>query len=115
MMFHKTSVVGEADYRLQSRGEMQMALQSVKPQVPRIVLRGHKGGWYLLGIDIDCKDVENAGLTGVRLPRLPSLLPSKHINQATGLSDSLRFHFCRMLHHLAARFSASLPPSTPKC
>lgn len=52
-MFHKTSAVGEADYRLQSRGEMQMALQSVKPQLPRIALRGHKGGWYLLGMDIE--------------------------------------------------------------
>lgn len=51
MMFYKTSVVGEADYRLQSRGEMQMALQSVKPQLPRTELWGHKGGWYLLGMD----------------------------------------------------------------
>lgn len=54
MVFHKTRVVGEADYRLQSRGEMQMALQSVKPQLPCTALRGHKeGGWYLLGMDIE--------------------------------------------------------------
>lgn len=52
-MFHKTRVVGEANYRLQSRGEMQMALQSVKPQLPHIALWGHKGGWYLLGMDIE--------------------------------------------------------------
>lgn len=87
MMFPKTSVVGEADYRRQSRGEMQMALQSVKPQLPRTVRRGHKGGWYLLGMDRECKDAETAGLTGVRPPRLPSLLPNKHINQVTALSD----------------------------
>lgn len=29
--FHKINVVGEANYKLQIRGQMQMSLESVKP------------------------------------------------------------------------------------
>lgn len=42
---HKTNVVGEADYKLQNRGEMQMSVQFVKPRLSTgNVLWRDKGG-----------------------------------------------------------------------
>lgn len=94
MLFHKTNVVGEADYRLQNRGEMQMALQPVKPQLPCIMRCGG-----LRVADTCWEWTQKQRPLGLQrsdppIPRLLPLLPNKHISQFTALlSDWLHFHF----------------------